>query len=154
MFVGWIPSATVYCGREASFQPKRKEKNVQAVKQAKEERVRELRNAVELMVARLDSQLKSKLVTLMSQRSQLFQEIESLENLLHDVQYAVDVAKPSEMVERSSEILALLSDVHCKPMASFVSAPVPADFVVIQKGLKHHNIMKPLVNSFSSKAFN
>ncbi|CAH8626462.1 unnamed protein product [Schistosoma mattheei] len=105
------------------------EKNVQAVKQAKEERVRELRNAVELMVARLDSQLKSKLVTLMSQRSQLFQEIESLENLLHDVQYAVDVAKPSEMVERSSEILALLSDVHCKPMASFVSAPVPADFV-------------------------
>ncbi|CAH8581118.1 unnamed protein product [Schistosoma turkestanicum] len=105
------------------------EKNVQAVKQAKEERVRELRNAVELMVARLDSQLKSKLVTLMSQRSQLFQEIESLENLLHDVQYAVDIAKPSEMVERSSEILALLNDVHCKPMASFVSAPVPADFV-------------------------
>lgn len=46
---------------------------MQTVKQAKEERVRELRNAIELMITRLDSQLKSKLVTLMGQRSQLFQ---------------------------------------------------------------------------------
>ncbi|KAH8866431.1 E3 ubiquitin-protein ligase [Schistosoma japonicum] len=105
------------------------EKNVQAVKQAKEERVRELRNAVELMVARLDSQLKSKLVTLMSQRSQLFQEIELLESLLQDVQSELDVATRSEMITRSSEILAMFNEVHCKPMASFVSAPVPADFV-------------------------
>ncbi|KAF6768040.1 hypothetical protein AHF37_09092, partial [Paragonimus kellicotti] len=49
------------------------EKNVQTVKQAKQERVRELRNAIELMITRLDSQLKSKLVTLMGQRNQLFQ---------------------------------------------------------------------------------
>ncbi|CAH8652609.1 unnamed protein product [Heterobilharzia americana] len=105
------------------------EKNVQAVKQAKEERVRELRNAVELMVARLDSQLKSKLVTLMSQRSQLFQEIELLETLLQDVQSELDVATRSEMITKSSEILSMFNEVHCKPMASLVSAPIPADFV-------------------------
>ncbi|KAH8866430.1 E3 ubiquitin-protein ligase [Schistosoma japonicum] len=81
------------------------EKNVQAVKQAKEERVRELRNAVELM------------------------EIELLESLLQDVQSELDVATRSEMITRSSEILAMFNEVHCKPMASFVSAPVPADFV-------------------------
>ncbi|CAH8876087.1 unnamed protein product [Trichobilharzia szidati] len=105
------------------------EKNVQAVKQAKEERVRELRNAVELMVARLDSQLKAKLVTLMIQRSRLFQEIELLETLLQDVQSELDVATRSEMITRSPDILAMFTEVHCKPMASFVSAPVPADFV-------------------------
>ena len=41
------------------------EKNVDSVKSAKDERVREIRNAVELMIARLESQLKSKLLTLM-----------------------------------------------------------------------------------------
>ncbi|KAK4474485.1 hypothetical protein MN116_001635 [Schistosoma mekongi] len=105
------------------------EKNIQSVRQAKEERVRELRNAVELMVARLDSQLQSKLITLTSRRSRLFQEIEVLESLLQYVQSELNVATRSEMIGRSSEILAKLNEVHCKPMPSFISAPVPADFV-------------------------
>ncbi len=41
------------------------EKNVEAVRGAKDERVREIRNAVEMMIARLDNQLKNKLITLM-----------------------------------------------------------------------------------------
>ena|SRR6218665_4028710 len=40
------------------------ERNVESVKNAKDERVREIRNAVELMIARLESQLKAKLMTL------------------------------------------------------------------------------------------
>lgn len=47
------------------------EKNVESVRTAKDERVREIRNAVELMIARLDSQLKSKLLTLMGKVFQL-----------------------------------------------------------------------------------
>jgi hypothetical protein len=43
------------------------ERNIESVKNAKDERVREIRNAVELMIARLESQLKSKLLTLMGQ---------------------------------------------------------------------------------------
>uniref|UniRef100_A0A1B6J0J0 RING-type domain-containing protein n=1 Tax=Homalodisca liturata TaxID=320908 RepID=A0A1B6J0J0_9HEMI len=39
------------------------ERNVESVRSAKDERVREIRNAVELMIARLDSQLKAKLLT-------------------------------------------------------------------------------------------
>ncbi|MEQ2179854.1 Tripartite motif containing 37 [Goodea atripinnis] len=42
-----------------------KERNVEAVRGAKDERVREIRNAVEMMIARLDNQLKNKLITLM-----------------------------------------------------------------------------------------
>ncbi|CAL8089724.1 unnamed protein product [Calicophoron daubneyi] len=105
------------------------EKNVQAVKRAKEERVRELRNAIELMITRLDSQLKSKLVTLMGQRSQLFQEIELLEALIQEVQSELSTVSRAEVITRSPEILAMFAEVHRKPMASFVTAPVPADFV-------------------------
>lgn len=38
---------------------------MEAVRSAKDERVREIRNAVEMMIARLDTQLKNKLITLM-----------------------------------------------------------------------------------------
>ena len=41
------------------------------MKNAKDERVREIRNAVELMIARLESQLKNKLHTLMGKLSSL-----------------------------------------------------------------------------------
>ena len=54
------------------------ERNVESVRAAKDERVREIRNAVELMIARLDSQLKSKLLTLMGQKNALTQETERI----------------------------------------------------------------------------
>ena len=43
------------------------ERNIESVKNAKDERVREIRNAVELMIARLEAQLKSKLLTLVGE---------------------------------------------------------------------------------------
>jgi len=43
---------------------------VESVKGAKDERVREIRSAVELMIARLESQLKAKLLTLLGENSQ------------------------------------------------------------------------------------
>ena len=50
------------------------ERSIEMVKGAKDERVREIRNAVELMVARLEQQLKNKILILMSQRNKLSQE--------------------------------------------------------------------------------
>lgn len=49
------------------------ERNVESVRSAKDERVREIRNAVEMVIARLDSQLKAKLLTLMGQKDSLTQ---------------------------------------------------------------------------------
>lgn len=43
------------------------ERNIEGVKTAKDDRVREIRNAVELMIARLEAQLKSKLLTLVGE---------------------------------------------------------------------------------------
>ena len=54
------------------------ERHVEVVRAAKDERVREIRNAVELMIARLDSQLKTKLLALMGQKNSLTQETEQV----------------------------------------------------------------------------
>ncbi|PAA92033.1 hypothetical protein BOX15_Mlig014019g1 [Macrostomum lignano] len=104
------------------------EKNMESVKQAKDERVREIRNAVELMITRLDSQLKAKLVTLMTQRNHLVQETELLEALLNQVEYKVCMLSKSQLITKSAEILTLFNEIHRQPMGSFVSAPVPAEF--------------------------
>ncbi|CAH1802415.1 unnamed protein product [Owenia fusiformis] len=104
------------------------ERNVESVKNAKDERVREIRNAVELMIARLESQLKSKLSTLMGQRNSLTQETELLESVLQEVEHQLRSCSKSELITKSGELLEMFSQVHRKPMASFVTAAVPADF--------------------------
>lgn len=104
------------------------ERNVESVKNAKDERVREIRNAVELMIARLESQLKAKLMTLTGQRHQLTQETELLESLLLEVDHQKRSCSKQELIEKSNDLLQMFAQVHRKPMASFVTAPVPADF--------------------------
>ncbi|XP_013374671.1 PREDICTED: E3 ubiquitin-protein ligase TRIM37 isoform X6 [Chinchilla lanigera] len=104
------------------------ERNVEAVRNAKDERVREIRNAVEMMIARLDTQLKNKLITLMGQKTSLTQETELLESLLQEVEHQLRSCSKSELILKSSEILMMFQQVHRKPMASFVTTPVPPDF--------------------------
>ncbi|KAK2574347.1 E3 ubiquitin-protein ligase TRIM37 [Acropora cervicornis] len=104
------------------------ERNVESLREAKEERVREIRNAVELMIARLDTQLKSKLLTLMGQKNCLTQETELLESLLQEVEHQLHSCSRSELIAKSGELLQMFNQVHRKPMASFVSPPIPADF--------------------------
>nr|NP_001071893.1 zinc finger protein [Ciona intestinalis]BAE93271.1 zinc finger protein [Ciona intestinalis] len=104
------------------------ERNVESVRSAKDERVREIRNAVEMMIARLDGQLKNKLITLMGQKNQLTQETEMLESVLKEVQHQMSSSTKSDMIARSSEMLQMFTAIHKKPMASFVTASVPPDF--------------------------
>ena len=47
----------------------------------------EIRHAVELIVSRLDSQLRSKLLSLMGQKNVLTQETDHLEGLLQVLQF-------------------------------------------------------------------
>ncbi|XP_078535979.1 E3 ubiquitin-protein ligase TRIM37 isoform X2 [Lissotriton helveticus] len=104
------------------------ERNVEAVRGAKDERVREIRNAVEEIIARLDKQLKNKLITLMDQKKSLTQETELLESLLQEVEHQLRSCSKSELISKSAEILQMFQQVHRKPMASFVTTPVPPDF--------------------------
>ncbi|TRY62611.1 hypothetical protein TCAL_08217 [Tigriopus californicus] len=117
------------------------ERNVEAVRAAKDERVREIRNSVELMIARLDSQLKSKLLTLMAQKNALTLETESLENLLGEIDKYLNGKTRSELIVKSPgnhndnclslltiELLQMAMEINKKPTATFVSTPVQADF--------------------------
>ncbi|XP_032687906.1 uncharacterized protein LOC116852037 isoform X2 [Odontomachus brunneus] len=104
------------------------ERNVESVRAAKDERVREIRNAIELMIARLDSQLKAKLLTLMGQKNSLTLETEQLEALLQEVEYQLQNCTHSELIVKSSELSRKIHQIRKKPMTSFVTAPVPADF--------------------------
>ncbi|KAJ0180337.1 hypothetical protein K1T71_003741 [Dendrolimus kikuchii] len=104
------------------------ERNVESVRAAKDERVREIRNAVELMISRLDSALKAKLLTLMGQKNSLTQETEQLEHLLQEIEHQMHSSTRSELIAKSSELSKMIHQVRKKPMASFVTAPVPADF--------------------------
>uniref|UniRef100_A0A8C9TNG4 Tripartite motif containing 37 n=1 Tax=Scleropages formosus TaxID=113540 RepID=A0A8C9TNG4_SCLFO len=107
------------------------ERNVEAVRGAKDERVREIRNSVEMMIARLDNQLKNKLITLMGQKTSLTQETELLESLLQEVEHQLRSCSKSELISKSPEILLMFQQVHRKPMQSFVTTPVPPDFTRI-----------------------
>ncbi|XP_026472335.1 E3 ubiquitin-protein ligase TRIM37-like isoform X2 [Ctenocephalides felis] len=104
------------------------EKNVESVRAAKDERVREIRNAIEMMIARLDNQLKTKLLTLMGQKNVLTQETEQLEHLLQEIEHQLHLCSRSELITRSSELSRMIHQVRKKPMTSFVNSPVPADF--------------------------
>ncbi|XP_077825099.1 E3 ubiquitin-protein ligase TRIM37 isoform X28 [Macaca mulatta] len=81
-----------------------------------------------MMIARLDTQLKNKLITLMGQKTSLTQETELLESLLQEVEHQLRSCSKSELISKSSEILMMFQQVHRKPMASFVTTPVPPDF--------------------------
>lgn len=52
------------------------------MRSAKDEKVAEIRHAVELIVSRLDAQLRNKLLSLVGQKNALTQETDLLESLL------------------------------------------------------------------------
>ena len=104
------------------------ERNVEVVRAAKDERVREIRNCVELMIARLDSQLKSKLLILMGQKNTLSQETEQIEQLLGQVESQLLSASKGQLIAKSEELLQLAVAANKKPRANFVTGAVQADF--------------------------
>lgn len=99
------------------------ERNIESIKGAKDERVREIRNAVELMVARLENQLKNKILILMSQRNKLSQETETMEAMMQEVERDLRTKTKSELIMKHSEILNQCHQITTrKPMASLVTA--------------------------------
>ncbi|KAL7294577.1 hypothetical protein TKK_0012037 [Trichogramma kaykai] len=113
---------------ELNMQIQEVERNVKSIRTAKDEKVREIRNAVELIIARLDSQLKAKLSTLTGQKNVLSHETEELEALLKNIDQQLNSSTKSELISQSAEIIHIINQSHQKPMISFVTATVPSDF--------------------------
>ena len=104
------------------------ERNVELVRAAKDERVKEIRNAVELMIARLDSQLKTKILLLIGQKDGLTHETEQLDSGLQQLEQNIHSCSKSELIERASHLHAMLLPFNQKSLASFYSTPVSAEF--------------------------
>jgi tripartite motif-containing protein 37 len=62
------------------------------------------------------------------QRNQLSSETELLESLLQEVEHKRRTLTKSQLISESVELQQMFQRVHRKPMAAFVTAPVPADF--------------------------
>ena len=105
------------------------ERNIDNVKNGKDERVREIRNAVELMVSRLETQMKTKITDLLNQRHQLAQESEAIDLAILDAENDLRINSKSELINKQSQILQRCQQLNLKPMTSFTTAPVSADFV-------------------------
>jgi hypothetical protein len=99
------------------------ERNIESVKSGKDERVREIRNAVELMIARLETQLKNKILTLMSQRNKLSQDTDTMNALIQDLDADVRLKTKSDIIENHAEIIHKcdMLTTRSQPMASFVT---------------------------------
>ncbi|XP_037926473.1 E3 ubiquitin-protein ligase TRIM37-like isoform X2 [Hermetia illucens] len=104
------------------------EQNVEIVRNAKDEKVREIRNAVELMIGRLDSQLKMKLVSLMRHKNSLAQEIEQLEHLLQEIEQQINSYSRPQLIAKSPELIKMIQQVRMKPITNYVTSPITADF--------------------------
>ena len=62
------------------------------------------------------------------QKSHLTQETELLESLLQEVDHQKRTCSKQQLIQKSPELLQMFTQVHRKPMASFVTEAVPADF--------------------------
>ncbi|KAI5716649.1 hypothetical protein M8J76_009989 [Diaphorina citri] len=105
------------------------DRNIDAVRAAKDERVREIRNAVELMIARLDSQLKAKILQLMSQKSVLTQETEQMEVLLQDLEARLGSNMRSQLISQTNNLLQAIHQLTRKPITNFASCTVSPEFL-------------------------
>lgn len=47
---------------------------------------------------------------------------------MHEIEHELHTTTRSELINKSSELSRMINSVRKKPMASFVTAPVPADF--------------------------
>lgn len=58
----------------------------------------------------------------------VLQETEQLEHLLHEIEHQLHTNTRSELISKSNELSRMIHNIRKKPMTSFVTAPVPADF--------------------------
>jgi tripartite motif-containing protein 37 len=101
------------------------ERNIESVKGTKDERVREIRNTVELMIAKLENQLKNKVLILMNQRNKLSHETEAMESTIQDIEVEIRNKSKSDLIIKSNDIIKKCEEIeNGKPISSFASATI------------------------------
>lgn len=80
------------------------------------------------MHQRLDQELKSKLLSLIQQKTSLSDEIEFLESTQNELNRHVNQSAKSHLIGKSSELVKLLREINGKPISKINSKPVSTEF--------------------------
>lgn len=99
------------------------------VRETKDAKVQEIRNAAEAMVVRLDAQLKLKLMTLMRHKTFLAHETEQLEGLVQEIDRQMSTSSRSQLINKSAELLKSIFQVQLRSTTrDYANLHVPPDF--------------------------
>ncbi|UJR08618.1 hypothetical protein I4U23_012877 [Adineta vaga] len=105
------------------------ERNVENVKLAKDERLREIHNVIQTMQMKLDEQYKIKMDVLDAQRSQLSDETELIERTLHNIEHRLSTNGKAEVINKQQDLLDSIQVICQKPMINYVTTPISSDFL-------------------------
>ncbi|KAG8231268.1 hypothetical protein J437_LFUL011122 [Ladona fulva] len=104
------------------------EQNIDAVRTARDEKANEVCRALDSMLSRIDSQLKSKILTLTARKGLLGQESEKLESIIKAVEHKLSTCSRSELISQSSDLLRIIKAAQMRPLSHLVAAPVLGEF--------------------------
>lgn len=104
------------------------EKTIDKVTKGKEDKVNEINIIVEQILNRLETQLKSKLLTLLAQKGSMNDEIEYLQHLQSQISNQISFSAKSVLVSKSSDIIKVLKEVEEKPTQTFEKDSISTEF--------------------------
>lgn len=94
----------------------------------KEDKSKEIENFVESIQAKLNTQLKNKLLTLLSQRGSMQDEIEQLEEFHDKLNQELSKMPKTSLIKKSGDLIRQLKEIHTKEPQRFVDNEVSIDF--------------------------
>eukprot|EP01006_Ploeotia_vitrea_P039649 TRINITY_DN66365_c10_g1_i1.p1 TRINITY_DN66365_c10_g1~~TRINITY_DN66365_c10_g1_i1.p1 ORF type:complete len:781 (+),score=420.06 TRINITY_DN66365_c10_g1_i1:105-2345(+) len=97
---------------------------------AKDECVRELRQVAQEMESRLSAQLRSRIMRLAEQKSDVSREAELMESLEHELlaQMDMSVCSRSAFIKKTPDLLEMLREIDHRPVSQFYRDVVETDF--------------------------
>lgn len=102
------------------------EKNIDYATTTKDLHVREIRNSVDQMIGRLESYLKTKLMTLVNQKGHLNRKSEEIDNLLQHIESQLSSCPKSELITVAPKLMSCIEDTLQR--CAYNVTPVNIDF--------------------------
>lgn len=104
------------------------QRTIEKVTKGKEDKSKEIENFVESIQAKLNTQLKNKLLTLLSQRGSMQDEIEQLEEFHDKLNQELSKMPKTSLIKKSGDLIRQLKEIHTKEPQRFVDNEVTIDF--------------------------
>jgi tripartite motif-containing protein 37 len=124
-------------GEAAGLRRRRKElsvliasvdKNIENVLKSKDDSAAELQMAFKRMQARLEEQLKCKLLALLAQKGSMTQEMELLDTILHELDQQLNSIPKSDLIAQEPHMSRMLQGIQTRTFSDISPTPISPDF--------------------------